>query len=329
MAILSDIDIKKELGKNIYIYPFNTSQLKGASYNLTASKLAWSLSTKKSIYDRDSEKIIIPPDTTALIETSEVIWVSQEIAGTYHSRVGMVSQGSGHIGTTLDPNYIGPSLIAIHNHHPKRNIELIPGEEDDAILTLVFHYVKTESSRKQHGNSAGRIEILNQMQIELSDEDRRALSKDFMSNPYSLKLEMEKKCEDYQQLERERKRESEEIERKLKQEAEEKEKKHEQERQQETEKIEKKLKQEAEEKEKKRQQEADEFFKNWYIILGLIFVILLFLSVLLYVYQANLSSQSWYVFLTAITDKSIAALIAGLIALGISDLQRRTKKFEK
>ncbi len=47
MTILSDLDIKRELGVNIYVYPYKAKNLKGASYNLTASKLAWNLSTKK------------------------------------------------------------------------------------------------------------------------------------------------------------------------------------------------------------------------------------------------------------------------------------------
>ena len=108
MTTLSDNDIRRELGINVLIYPFEEGNLKGASYNLTASRLAWSLSTKQTIYQSTNDKIIITPGDTALIETHETIWVSKKISGTYHSRVTQVSQGTGHIGTTLDPNYIGP-----------------------------------------------------------------------------------------------------------------------------------------------------------------------------------------------------------------------------
>lgn len=334
MAILSDTDIKKELGKDILIYPFRKSQLKGASYNLTASTLAWSLTTKKSIYVNG--KIIIEPGITALIETNEVIWVSQKIAGTYHSKVGMVSQGTGHIGTTLDPNYIGPSLIAIHNHYYALNgndepqpIILIPGEEEDAIATLVFHYVMTESTRKQHGNSAGRIEILTQVGIDVEENERRALSKDFMINPETLKLKMEKDCEDYQQIEKERQREAEEIEKRLKQENEEKEKQHRDQLQREAEEIEKRLKQEAEERERKRQIEADKFFQQWYTIFIGFIIVLLFASALFSGNQKNLANQSWYAPITALIDKATTALFGALIALGISDIQRKAKNFEK
>lgn len=47
--MLSNKDIIKELGKNIAIYPFNKSNIKGASINLTASNMAWSVDTKKTI----------------------------------------------------------------------------------------------------------------------------------------------------------------------------------------------------------------------------------------------------------------------------------------
>lgn len=64
MSTLSDQDIKRELGRDILIYPFNESNLKGASYNLTASKLAWKIQDGKSAYDSSVERIIIPKNST-------------------------------------------------------------------------------------------------------------------------------------------------------------------------------------------------------------------------------------------------------------------------
>ena len=113
--MLSNVDIVKELGKNILIFPFNELNLKGASYNLTPSKYAWNLTTKQRVYDQSREIITLESRSTTVIETVESIWVSKKIAGTYHSKVILVSKGIGHIGTTLDPEYIGCSLIAIHN----------------------------------------------------------------------------------------------------------------------------------------------------------------------------------------------------------------------
>jgi deoxycytidine triphosphate deaminase len=168
MSTLSNRDIKRELGENILLYPFDKDNLKGASYNLTASKLAWRISDGESAYDASKNKIIIHPKSSILIYTNETIWVSRKISGTYHSKVYWVSKGMGHIGTTLDPEYLGVSLIAVHNHHSENQIELTP--EEDTFVSLIFCYVETESSIP-HLNQPGRRDILNQVQ-KSQDEDR-------------------------------------------------------------------------------------------------------------------------------------------------------------
>ncbi|OUL32180.1 deoxycytidine triphosphate deaminase [Nostoc sp. 106C] len=190
MSTLSDLDIKRELGKATLIYPFNESNLKGASYNLTASKLAWRIQDGKSAYDSSVNKIIIPSNSTILIQTNEAIWVSKRIAGTYHSKVSWVSKGLGHIGTTLDPDYIGNSLIAVHNHSNK-SIELNP--EVDTFVSLMFYYVKTKSSIP-HTNDPGRPEILNQVQV--SEDERRWLDAPFRKDQKLLRKKL-KESDDF------------------------------------------------------------------------------------------------------------------------------------
>ena len=202
MTVLSDVDIQRKLGKNIIIYPYRNNNLKGASYNLRASKLAWDLSTKQSIYDKSRNRIIIPPRTTALIETYETIWVSQKICGTYHSKVYPVSRGTGHIGTTLDPNYKGLSLIAVHNHSDKE-VTFIPEDPEDSFVTLTFHYVYTPSSIEEHGNLSGRRPILSKLGINPTEEEERFLNADFRNIRQAMKKEMEK-CKDFKAIERER-----------------------------------------------------------------------------------------------------------------------------
>lgn len=199
MTALSDQDIKRELGKNILIYPFRSKNIKNASYNLTASKLAWSLQTKKSIHQKDQfdnekpGKLVIPPNTTVLIETLETIWVSPRICGTYHSKVALVSKGLGHIGTTLDPEYIGLSLITVHNHSDQ-DIEIIP--EQDTFVSLMFFYVKTESSCSDN-NSPGRPEILNN--YELSSSELQWFDESFRKYPNELRDKLRLSSE-YQNL---------------------------------------------------------------------------------------------------------------------------------
>lgn len=200
MTILSDVDIRQEIGENILIYPFWEKHLKGASYNLSASKLAWDLASKDNIYNDQKKAVIIPPNSTALIETEETIWVSQKIAGTYHSRVTQVSHGTGHIGTTLDPNYIGPSLIAVHNHSEE---EVKIPLENEPFLTLTFHYLHTPSRKEQHGNSHARKDVLVTLGITLTQEENGALDKSYMSDKEALKRKMEE-CQDYKLIKQSR-----------------------------------------------------------------------------------------------------------------------------
>lgn len=197
MAILSDVDIARELGENILIFPYKNKNLNGASYNLTASHLAWDLSTKQSLYNQ-KDKIVIPPKTTALIQTYETVWGSKKIAGSYHSKVGLVSKGLGHISTTLDPDYLGTSLISVYNHNEKDDIQLVVGE--DSFVTLVFYCVNTESLIGRGDNHpGGRIDILNQNGINPSNDEWRWLHQGFMNSTEALRIEMEK-CDDYQQI---------------------------------------------------------------------------------------------------------------------------------
>jgi deoxycytidine triphosphate deaminase len=151
--MLSNKDIEKELGKNIAIYPLRQDNIKGASINLTASNMAWSVSTRESIVHANN--IIIPAHDTALIETNEVLGVSKKIAGTYHSRVKNVSVGLGHIGTTLNPGWIGRSLIAVHNILDKP----ITLEVNNPFVTICFFYLNSKTTRPDN-NAPGRRDVL-------------------------------------------------------------------------------------------------------------------------------------------------------------------------
>lgn len=155
--MLSIVDLKKELGENIYVYPVHIESIKSNSIDLHVSKFAWSLSTKKSIGNEDY--IIIEPNDTALIYTEESIYVSNRIGGSYHSKVTLVSQGAGHIGTTLDAQYIGCSIVAIHNHS-KNNLKLKVGSE---FVTLQFWYLNTPDyeNAPSHDNEPGHPRMLN------------------------------------------------------------------------------------------------------------------------------------------------------------------------
>lgn len=197
MTTLSNIDIVNELGTNLVVYPFKEENLKGSTYNLTVSKYAWNLKTKERVFDPNKNQIILYSNSTTLIQTEEIVWVSSKICGTYHSKVSLVSLGIGHIGTTLDPEYIGCSLIALHNHS-EDNLTLEVGV--DTFTSIIFRYLNTPSSISKHNNHAGRTEILQKSGINLTQEASRQFEDNLAQiDPHKLKYQL-KESTSYQKI---------------------------------------------------------------------------------------------------------------------------------
>lgn len=199
--MLSIVDLKKELGSNIYIYPLHIESIKSNSIDLHVSQFAWSLSSKKKI--GDGNYINIATGDTALIYTEESIYISHRIGGSYHSKVTLVSRGAGHIGTTLDAQYIGCSIIAIHNHS-KSNLKLKVGSE---FVTLQFWYLNSPDyeNTPSHDNEPGHPRMLNGFEDVESYIEWRD-SNTWTTKKKALYLKMTesdeyKKCKDEYQIE--------------------------------------------------------------------------------------------------------------------------------
>jgi len=180
-GLLSDEDIKKEIGRSIIIHPFKEKNIRGASINLSVSNMAWLKDgeTIKSAYDNEKEQVVIPGNSTVLIETNEILHVTKTIGGTFHSKVGIVAKGLGHIGTTLDPGWIGNCLITIHNHS-KLEVRLGIG---DTFISLKLFYVNTPS-KFVNNNIHGRPELLGK---NLTPEEKKFFDEDIRTNTMSLK----------------------------------------------------------------------------------------------------------------------------------------------
>lgn len=158
-GVLSYKDIRKLIGKEIYIHPYNEENLKECSYNLTLSKYAYSIYDKKLLINKKNQ-IVIPSQETVILITEESLYVTGRICGTYHSKVSLVSEGLSHISTTLDPYYIGKSAITVHNNSNKAII-LKPG---DTFATLIFYRLSTKvpnKNRDLEDNHQSRREIVN------------------------------------------------------------------------------------------------------------------------------------------------------------------------
>lgn len=228
--MLSKIDIQNEIGKNIDIYPLSLSNIKENSINLSASSYAWSLKGGE-LYIADSSNtpspfslsktnthtkqikisprcstvveintnekyIILFPHSTTLIETVEVLSVGKNIGGTYHSKVGLVSQGIGHIGTMVGPNFSGESLIAIHNISD----DLITIKCGDSFVSVVFHYLDT-SYEKINPTVSGHTDKFSELGIILTPEESAELNADWKKQYSEVKHKLQE-SDEYKELQK-------------------------------------------------------------------------------------------------------------------------------
>lgn len=144
---LTDRDIKNAFYTGeIYISPFSEKSLTPVGYNFGASELIISTKTGlplKVIQDGKKKYVNVAPHDTVLVTTRESLFVGEQIMGTFHSRVRNVSQGFGHISTTLDPMWKGALLIALNNPSgKKKKLILYDNNEPVSFVTLVFYRFK-------------------------------------------------------------------------------------------------------------------------------------------------------------------------------------------
>lgn len=216
--MLSRTDIVKELGKSISFYPFSEKKIKGNALNLTVSEYAWTLCSgsiwidssdnvysvpplplqnecieyklfekQSAVIEHKGEKyVVLIPFSTTLIETNEIISVGNNIGGEYNSKVKMVSKGTCHIGTYLEPNYRGHSLVAVHSI--SQTPILLPINSVFAAIT--FFYLHREVSESLRGAAGSRFEILNSAGIFLSEREKNFLSAQWKNDADEIKSKM-------------------------------------------------------------------------------------------------------------------------------------------
>ncbi|MEO2238258.1 hypothetical protein ABE547_03430 [Dorea sp. YH-dor226] len=213
--MFSKNDIIKELGNGICIVPFREDCIKANALNLTASEYAWTLksgeiwiddngnvsasdlganSTKYQLNDKKSaliehngqKQIVFLPYSTTLIETNEVLSIGPNIGGEYHSKVYFVSKGTCHIGTYLEPNYNGHSLIAIHY----MNDEPLLLKVNEVIASITFFYLDTPVLTTTHAATGGRSDIITTTGILLSDEEKFSLFAPWKQDKNEIKQKM-------------------------------------------------------------------------------------------------------------------------------------------
>lgn len=119
VGVLSDKDILEAIHEGtIYIAPFDRAQLQPAGYNLTPTRFFYSTKKKRFltvIENSDEVYVMIDRNDTVLVRTRESVAISSSLSGAFYSKVKVVSEGFGHVSTTLDPNWEGQLLISLNN----------------------------------------------------------------------------------------------------------------------------------------------------------------------------------------------------------------------
>ena len=131
-------EIRERMDPSLVIVPYEDTNVKGCGYNLTATEFVYSVKKKRLLAIHKSNQgmsyVDIPRHDTALILTREYIKLSGRLAGAFYSRVQMVSQGLGHISTTLDPCWDGMLLFAMNNPSSHK-IRLVISESSNGSTT--------------------------------------------------------------------------------------------------------------------------------------------------------------------------------------------------
>ena len=230
--MLSKIDILKELSNGIVVFPLDKNNIKENSLNICAGQFAWATESA-TIYCCNQEKnkdkrfsltkddthnieikiekglscvntdnqnnkyLILLPLATTLIETKEVLSLGSNIGGTYHSKVGQVSKGLGHIGTMVGPNFSGDSLIAIHNI--SKNLVVL--KEGESFVSVVFHYLDTPYTQL-NPTTSGHTDKFAALGIKATEEELKILNADWKK---SFKEVCDKMCasDEFKKIKRE------------------------------------------------------------------------------------------------------------------------------
>lgn len=229
--MLSRRDIEKELGKGINIFPLKRENFKENSINLTVSSDAWTLGSGTvywngrsdfSVSDSARRKkafnlevgaycvkcgensehqtrkfVILLPHTTTIVETEEVIGVSENIGGALHSKVGIAAKGIGHLGTMLGPGYCGHLMVSLHNITD----EVIALKVGTTFASLSFDYLTTQVIRTS-STTSGHVDKFAELGIKINEETRKYLTEDWKSNIRGIRERMtnSKEYKEYKDL---------------------------------------------------------------------------------------------------------------------------------
>lgn len=152
---------------HLKIFPFDAKNLTGIGYNLSTTDFAFSISRgvlltihQETLSSGIRRYVTIPGNDTVLFFSKEYIEIDSTLAGTFHSKVSRVTQGLGHISTTLDPTWKGQLLISVNNP-TSSEIEFDLAKSGGNIMTVLLHKLDSEVTGENiHDNNKGRCDLL-------------------------------------------------------------------------------------------------------------------------------------------------------------------------
>jgi len=163
VCVLTDTDLRQIIEETrqddgtLVITPFDPNVLTPVGYDFRVGDTYSLLGELGRHHLGNSERIEIRPGTTALVETLEAVEMPKDLmlSGLITSKVSLVSRGLSHISTTIDPDWEGKLLIAVHNHS-RQTLEL---EHGRAFCTAVF-VRNCSSASEASGHLPSRPDIL-------------------------------------------------------------------------------------------------------------------------------------------------------------------------
>ncbi|MBN3946268.1 MAG: hypothetical protein HWQ38_07165 [Nostoc sp. NMS7] len=170
MSLLTDTDLEimkcytpqewqnqSDVQPKIYINPFSPDSLTPIGYDLRVGDSYASASKGEEMIVNIDSPVIIETGDTSLITTFEEIRMpkNHKFSGIILSKVSQVSKGLSPISTTIDPDWSGQLLIAVHNH----SRESITINFKERFCTVLF-FENRSASTQESGHKSGRKDIL-------------------------------------------------------------------------------------------------------------------------------------------------------------------------
>lgn len=144
--------------------------------------------------------VYIEPRDTALVLSKEYLQLPKNISGNVFSRVSTVSNGLGHISTTIDPLWKGALLIAISNPSSEPVKLMLQDETAESIplATVTLQYLNTpiDPSKEHSTHLPARVDILEKYLYDIAEsKSRRKLLKNtsyrfFHAKDYNLTVRL-------------------------------------------------------------------------------------------------------------------------------------------